>query len=326
MNFPAAFSSCRTGLQPASTSALARLGMASLMIVCQAHAESRGADGASAAARPRIVDPAIQPAGGVSCTTCGPGGCRPLHGGHHHGHHAGCRDGVCVPVCPVRPQQFGFYGTQWRRWPGRAIVPVSAEQDAAPVSPPRSAVPGAGEESLAPQGESEAAGDTGTRSDSAPTPLVPSRQPLPEPARPEPTLEPGRLEPAPESRPEAKSESRIEPKPQPEPAREPPLESATPRAEPPTRPTNETAPGAREPAQQAPETKPRPEDENLFEVLSGWRARRTFPVGTAGGSTAAAAGQAGTRRVGHAEESAPRPVPRVPFDPAAETRRLRSAR
>jgi hypothetical protein len=324
MSFPTAISSCRTGLRPAHALALARLGMASLMLACQAGAESRAADGSAAAPRPRIVDPAIQQAGGISCTSCGPGGCRPLHGGQHHGHHAGCRDGVCVPYCPVRPQEFGFYGTQWRRWPGQAIVPVSAERDVAPVSPPRSAVPGAGEESLSPQGESEA----GTGSDSAPTPLAPTRQPLPEPVRPQPTPEPGRLEPAPESRPEPKADSRTKPEPQREPSREPPMESAAPQAEPPARPAGETKPNATEPAKQAPETKPRPEDENLFEVLSGWRARRTFPVGVAGGSTAAtaAARQEGPRRVGHAEEPTPRDVPRVPFDPAAETRRLRSAR
>lgn len=69
-------------------------------------------------------------------------------GGHGRcGHHDGCRNGQCMPHCPVRPGQFGYHGTQWRRWPGTGIVPVSAVSDAVPVRPPRSAVPGPDEES-----------------------------------------------------------------------------------------------------------------------------------------------------------------------------------
>lgn len=69
-------------------------------------------------------------------------------GGHGRcEHHAGCRNGQCVPHCPVRPGQFGYHGTHWRRWPGTGVVPVSAISDAVPVRPPRSAVPGADEES-----------------------------------------------------------------------------------------------------------------------------------------------------------------------------------
>lgn len=233
-----------------------------------------------------------------------------------HGHHGGCRDGVCVPYCPVRPHQFGFYDTQWRRWPGQQILQVSAERDAAPVDPPRSAVPGPTEESLNPQGDGEAGA-----SDTADSPSMspPARQPLPEPAdRPLAPPEPARLEPAPQGR----SES------QPDPKREPRLEpQAEPAADSPA-PAPEPALPAVVPPQPAPETQPRPEDENLFEVLSGWRARRKFPVSKAGGSDSAttAAGAADSRPVGHAEPSARQAIPRVPFDPAAETRRLRSAR
>jgi hypothetical protein len=64
-----------------------------------------------------------------------------------HGHHQGCRNGHCVPHCPVRPGQYGYHGTEWRRWPGTGVVPVSAVSDAVPVRPPRSVVPGADEES-----------------------------------------------------------------------------------------------------------------------------------------------------------------------------------
>jgi hypothetical protein len=63
------------------------------------------------------------------------------------GHHQGCRNGHCVPHCPVRPGQFGYHGTEWRRWPGTGVVPVSAMSDAVPVRPPRSVVPGPDEES-----------------------------------------------------------------------------------------------------------------------------------------------------------------------------------
>jgi hypothetical protein len=300
--------------KPAQAAALSRSGAALFVLACQAGVVAQAAEAPSAAPRPRIVDPAIQPAGGVSCTACETGGCRHSHGGLH-GHHGGCRDGVCVPYCPVRPHQFGFYGTQWRRWPGQQIVPVSAERDAVPVSPPRSAVPGPTEESMNPQGDDQ----TGAAdpSDSTPAPLPPSRQPLPEP-----TEEPGRLQTTPESRPQPEPALQRDPEPKQEPARVPPAEPA---AESPATPPAQ--PDA-DPGQPAPETKPRPEDENLFEVLSGWRARRTFPVGKAGGSDAATteAGVAAARRVGHTEAAAVRAVPRVPFDPAAETRRLRNTR
>lgn len=52
-----------------------------------------------------------------------------------------------MPSCPVRPGQFGYYGTQWRRWPAQGVVPASAVEAATPVAPPKSAVPDAEEES-----------------------------------------------------------------------------------------------------------------------------------------------------------------------------------
>lgn len=61
-------------------------------------------------------------------------------------HEAACRDGSCDPRCTVRPAQFGYYPTQWRRWPGGE--PRSAAADAAtPVKPAPSVVPGPDEES-----------------------------------------------------------------------------------------------------------------------------------------------------------------------------------
>ena len=105
------------------------------------------AGSAATASRP-IVDHAVVPAGGAACRHC-PGGAFPVHGGHR-GHLDGCRDGLCAPHCPVRPVEYGFYSTQWRRWPGQGVVPASAEQSATPVSPPSSLVPSAEQESPVP--------------------------------------------------------------------------------------------------------------------------------------------------------------------------------
>jgi len=111
---------------------------------------------AAAATRSRtIVDPAVVPAGGMHCRHCGTGACR-VHGGHL----AGCRNGMCHPHCPVRPMQYGFYHTQWRRWPGEGVVPASAEEAATPVAPPASQVPTIEEESPSAAGAKAADGDT----------------------------------------------------------------------------------------------------------------------------------------------------------------------
>lgn len=106
--------------------------------------EPRARSQARGSTRSVMVDPAVQPAGG-GCRECGPTGCR-----HCQKHHHGCRDGVCVAACPVRPGTFGFYGTQWRRWPGEGVVPVSGTTANMPVQPPKSAVPSVDEESFGP--------------------------------------------------------------------------------------------------------------------------------------------------------------------------------
>jgi hypothetical protein len=62
------------------------------------------------------------------------------------GHHDGCRAGHCHPYCPVRPQEFGFYETNWRRWPASGVVPATNLEAATPAAPPRSEVPNADEE------------------------------------------------------------------------------------------------------------------------------------------------------------------------------------
>lgn len=89
-----------------------------------------------------VVDGAVLPAGGAPCQACDPGVCPPP--GRHL---AACRDGLCAPHCPVRPGEYGFYRTQWRRWPGQGVMQASAEEAATPAVPPASQIPTAEEES-----------------------------------------------------------------------------------------------------------------------------------------------------------------------------------
>lgn len=147
-------------------------------------------------ARPRpVVDHAVLPAGGAACRHC-PGGACAIRGGHH-GHLDGCRDGLCMPHCPVRPAEYGFYRTQWRRWPGQGVVPVSAEQEATPVSPPASLTPSADQESpMLPGGvdSSSAPPADGRDDDRAVPPAEPPRSRKPADPLPE---EPSAAAPAP---------------------------------------------------------------------------------------------------------------------------------
>ena len=124
-------------------------------------------------AQPAVMfDPAVVPAGGAGCCSARDGSGRVSQAGFHHAHAPGCRDGMCVPSCPVRPGHFGYYGTQWRRWPGQGVIQTSAAEAATPVAPPKSAVPGADEESPQPREAAEA--------------LEPPAAPEDEPARPLP--------------------------------------------------------------------------------------------------------------------------------------------
>jgi hypothetical protein len=123
-----------------------------------------------------------------------------------------CGQPGCPAYCPVRPCEFGFYGTQWRTWPGQGVVQQAGyDEAAAPVSPPKSEVPTADE-------ESPATIDTGAE----PAP--------PEPAPPEPaeesteesTEEQFETEPLPSAEPSVEKEV------PPEPAAEPPAEKKAP--------------------------------------------------------------------------------------------------
>lgn len=337
MNFRA-----ETTVQHARTTAAMprRLGAWAAACLACAPLVGFGADGQSAGQRPvqvRVKDPAVRPAGGVQCASCGGRGCSHGHGSHH-GHHAGCRDGVCIPSCPVRPHQFGFYGTQWRVWPGSNVVPVSAGREVGPVAPPRSAVPGPAEESLSSPEDAATSPDAADgRLDALPPaagPLAPRVDPQP----PEPQVPPKPpIDPLPRPTPEPAPEMPAEPKPDPLPeskSETDPKPAVEPKPEPATEPkvTPEPKPLPSEPAPKPiPDTKPRPEDENLFEAVSGagaeWRAIRRFPVGPQA-DLPQAVGR--VEPATHLEQPPEQPdlkrVPRVPFDPAAETRRLRSGR
>jgi hypothetical protein len=304
-------------------------------------ASSRPTRTAPTETRPRaVVDHAVQPAGGAACRECGPGGCQ--HRQPNHGHHRNCRDGACVPYCPVRPGTFGFYGTQWRRWPGQGVVPVSNEEAATPAVPPKSEVPGADEESIGPK---------------------PSE--LPEPDMPAADG----MDPGMDRRGNA-GDMPFPPEPDAAPAEEPTTERAPAAAEPPAAVEPREVPQAEEskPAQpEATAPKPRPQDENLFDDSAARKLRRKIPVvsmpagrlpagKTTVGKTSAVGGAQAPRRestgrvrpANHERDEAaseiapaaapvgaprsagaaakPRTVPRVPFDPRAETARMRQAR
>jgi len=80
------------------------------------------------------VDHAVMPAGGAHAEAkCGQ-----------------CQQGYCPAHCPVRPEVFGFYGTQWRRWPGSGVHQGVNDEAATPARPPKAEVPEAAEESLQP--------------------------------------------------------------------------------------------------------------------------------------------------------------------------------
>lgn len=252
------------------------------------------AGGGRAAATRTAVDAAVRPAGGMVCHDCGPGACR--HG--KHGHHRDCRDGICAPYCPVRPGTFGYYGTQWRRWPGQGVVPVSNVEAATPVRPPRSEVPNADEESLGPKPDDlpepveGSDGDAGPRSRRLPP--EPDAPAAAEPAAPEPTApEPSVPEPT-----------------TPEP-RAMPLDS--PAA--PSRPAVEETPPAK------------PKSDDLFDDSAARKVRRKIPVQSAGGNRTPDDDSAGVKPTSHeATRNPPRTVPRVAFDPQAESARMRESR
>lgn len=113
------------------------------------------------------ADGGVVLAGGVlenaDCRQCGRqdcGKCRPV--GDRLGLHCNglCEQGGCPAHCPVRPDQFGYYATRWRSWPGQGVKQVGHFDPATtPVVPPRSEVPGMEDELALPSQRDEAAPD-----------------------------------------------------------------------------------------------------------------------------------------------------------------------
>lgn len=266
----------------------------------------------ASASRPKtMIDPAVTPAGGHGCRDCGPAGCSHGHATGQR-HHRDCRNGVCVPFCPVRPTTFGFYGTNWRKWPGQGVVPVSHEQLATPALPPRSEVPGVDDESFK------------SKPGELPEPRADEERKSPREPSPQPDAPPKPAADATEPRVKPQEPGRLTPRDDKDAAAEESLPPARPEAQPDAKPEGKPAP------------KPRPQDEDLFDEKAS-RVRRRFPVVFAGSEepqpTAAdvvapaalekdpvaappALPQASVRR------PTPKPVPRVPFDPRVEGRSI----
>jgi hypothetical protein len=246
-------------------------------------------------ARTAVVDSAVVPAGGA-CRGCREGHCRTCRPG---GHHAGCRDGKCHPYCPVRPQEFGFYGTQWRRWPGQGILPAAHVQDATPSRPPKSAVPKVDEESRGPRADELPAPEAAPQPPASPEPPAETASPSAEPAPPAaPQRVPAQPAPLPIETPTTSQEAAAEP--------EPP-----------------SSPPAKRPAT----------DDNLFDESAIGPVPRRFvasrPAKAAAERPARPAVRpttltypASVERLPQSVASDPLAVPRVPFDPAAEAARL----
>ena len=99
----------------------------------------------------------------ADCRQCGRqdcGKCRPV--GDRLGLHCNglCEQGGCPAHCPVRPDQFGYYATRWRSWPGQGVKQVGHFDPATtPAVPPRSEVPGMADELALPSQSDEAAPD-----------------------------------------------------------------------------------------------------------------------------------------------------------------------
>lgn len=128
------------------------------------------------------------------------GGCQNGHcaaGKQHHRHadrcegrcaNGNCGKPGCPAQCPVRPDRFGFYGTQWRVWPGQGVVQASFTDAATPVRPPKSEIPDVAEESprSAPEllteqesGEEESREEESRQERPAAEPLPPAKAPAP---------------------------------------------------------------------------------------------------------------------------------------------------
>lgn len=123
--------------------------------------------------------------------------CRHEQPRHAAGCRGECRGGACAPHCPVKPEEFGFYETQWRPWPRSAAGGPADAATLTPAMPPRSEAPRVDEESLPRPSPLEGAAEA----DIAPLPTP--RIPLPDRSTPPeapPAERPSRAPPGAEPR------------------------------------------------------------------------------------------------------------------------------
>lgn len=265
-----------------------------------------------------IVDHAVVQAGGA-CRGCGQPHCHGCRTGQQR-HHATCRAGHCHPYCPVRPQEFGFYETNWRRWPGSGVVAATNLEAVTPVTPPKSEVPTADEESATLPTTEAPIPDEGAafRRQPSAAPSPPAEPPLPQ--GPLPPLQPS-------AQPRAT--------PQPPPQQQPPQPRVV---QPPPGPAPKAVPPPQRPAQPGPPPKPAPgpaKGKDLFDesrvqppalrrvVVSGQPPLGTAVAPPRAIAPAAAPLQKASFELPQPPEPPPLSTPRVPFDPTSEAARIR---
>ena len=134
----------------ASTSAVNRGGKGTASSVASPRsAAPAGARAVRQTSATVAADGGVVLAGGATaladCRQCGRqecAKCRPAGGRLGLPCNGLCEQGGCPAHCPVRPDQFGYYATRWRSWPGQGVKQVVHFDPATtPVVPPRSEVP-----------------------------------------------------------------------------------------------------------------------------------------------------------------------------------------
>jgi hypothetical protein len=123
---------------------------------------------------------------GGRCAGCEGRPCADGRCSHGACRHDGCGNPGCPAHCPVRPASFGYYGTQWRTWPGQGIELVTRVERAAPVMPPKSEVPTAADEAPV-RGLDSAPSDTADAAPTEPRRRDPEPSTLPPPDADEPS-------------------------------------------------------------------------------------------------------------------------------------------
>lgn len=165
---PASAATSRGGVPPAAPAKRAGATPPAVVRADGATAQA-AADGGGVVQAGRIVTADCRHCGRRGCNACRPGGGRIALECNGR-----CDAGGCPAHCPVRPEHFGYYPTQWRSWPGQGVRQVAHFDPATtPVVPPRSQLPTMEEEGGSPP-EEDAAADGPADAAEAP-PMRPAR-------------------------------------------------------------------------------------------------------------------------------------------------------